>query len=900
MERYEVLEQIGKGSFGSALLVRHKQERKKYVLKKIRLARQSDRARRSAHQEMELISTVRNPFVVEYKDSWVEKGCYVCIVIGYCEGGDMTETIKRACGVHFPEEKLCQWLVQLLMALDYLHSNHILHRDVKCSNIFLTKEQDIRLGDFGLAKILTSDDLTSSVVGTPSYMCPELLADIPYGSKSDIWSLAGCCMYEMSAHKPPFKATDVQTLISKIHKLIMDPIPAMYSGSFRGLIKSMMRKNPELRPSASELLNHPYLQPYISMVYMKLESPRRSQWCETKERRRSFSSNDRRLTPSVSDTEAGSVSSSGRASHSPMFSGRKVPEVTVGVVSEEIVAQRQEGVVKKQSGAAAKTPRMAGTSTKQPKRLETPSSTPRTVQLTERRRRASLPLVVENPYACESDISVNAPRFDKIVEYPEDLFQNRETTSSGGVARRSSFSSMTTTKDKCTTTVQTRSVSEVKQRRFDTSSYQQRAEALEGLLEFSARLLQQESGEGESERMKGGGGDKVEAEILEPYQLSFSDLLDRKRCQLISTNVMEALGPNGPGLLCITGVLGSALLRRKLLPMARKLALLDPDKRNRILKEHHLGSDVPLKNPERLVSSFAMHLHYQPPSSNSSLWYDPGSGVGTTLDSLEDDDDDFNNLGDVFRKLGFCMMELGLSIARVCDREIGGGFLEGTLLDSCTAKGRLIHYHSPADQSFLREEAQRMRKHSISGKYRNGSHFNLWQQWHYDYGIFTILTDPLFLSSHSCQDCNLITSHSYLRIFHPSNNKFYMVKTPQDSFIVQIGESADILSNGKLRSTLHCVCRPDQLEHISRETFAVFLQPKWNHTFSVSEHTMEHIRSGSLQRRPILDTDEVSKADIHNVVPPLSSRIRDGMTFAEFSRETTKQYYGGSGLQSNR
>ncbi|KAG2325340.1 hypothetical protein Bca52824_008068 [Brassica carinata] len=61
---------------------------------------------------------------------------------------------------------------------------------------------------------------------------------------------------------------------------------------------------------------------------------------------------------------------------------------------------------------------------------------------------------------------------------------------------------------------------------------------------------------------------------------------------------------------------------------------------------------------------------------------------------------------------------------------------------------------------------------------------------------------------------------------------------------------------------------------------------------------MEHLRSDCLQRHQVLDRDEVSKADIHSTVPPLWSRIRDGMTFAEFSRETTKQYYGGSGLQS--
>lgn len=310
------------------------------------------------------------------------------------------------------------------------------------------------------------------------------------------------------------------------------------------------------------------------------------------------------------------------------------------------------------------------------------------------------------------------------------------------------------------------------------------------------------------------------------------------------------------------------------------------------------------------MSSFAMQMKY-------------GDEFPLRFEGSEVEDGEFKNLGFAFRELGFCMMELGLCLARVCDKQIGGCELEQSLLQCGTAKGRLIHYHSVADNVAIKEAVNRKRhsrgsNNGLRGSCRlddddddddyDDSNSKLWQQWHYDYGIFTILTTPMFmLSNGSCeQECDSPSGHTYLQVFNPEINRVLMVKASRGSFIAQVGESADVLSRGRLRATLHSVCRPAKMENLSRESFVLFLQPAWSKTFSLTDYPVEQLRvadqsSESCDEETCCSRQETNglTRKIHEIVPPLLSRLQDGMTFAEFSKETTKQYYGGSGLQSN-
>ncbi|KAK9055754.1 hypothetical protein SSX86_026839 [Deinandra increscens subsp. villosa] len=414
-----------------------------------------------------------------------------------------------------------------------------------------------------------------------------------------------------------------------------------------------------------------------------------------------------------------------------------------------------------------------------------------------------------------------------------------------------------------------------------------------------------------------------EGETLELYNLHYSDLMalsssvhqlptayeNVEYLESVMSTIMKNLGPSGPGLLAITGVPNASDLRRTLLPMARKLALLNNEDRKRVLKDHGLGSDVPLKNIDRTVSPFAMQLKYNmnPDVSNlCNINHAETEGHSSNIECPCE----FKHLGNVFKDLGTCMIDLGLRLARVCDKIIGGHELEQSLLESCSAKGRLIHYHSVLDNLIL-QASNGTRSKTKKTERTCSNHSDLWQQWHYDYGVFTVLTAPMFMfapenngSSKSSEgkECPSPSGHTYLQILDPNKNSVVTVKASSESFIVQVGESGDILSKGKLRATLHSVCRPKSLENLSRETFVVFLQPSWSKTLNAYDFSVESLSSNGEDSRTCDGETLCQKpsSDIGKLVPPLCDRLKNGMTFAEFSRETTKQYYGSSGLQSKR
>ncbi|XP_066472141.1 serine/threonine-protein kinase Nek4 isoform X2 [Tiliqua scincoides] len=262
---YAFVRAVGKGSYGEVSLVRQRQDHKQYVIKKLNLKHASNRERKAAEQEAQLLSQLKHPNIVTYRESWEGEDGLLYIVMGFCEGGDLYHKLKEQKGKLLPENQVVEWFVQIAMALQYLHERHILHRDLKTQNVFLTRSNIIKVGDLGIARVLENQsDMASTLIGTPYYMSPELFSNKPYNYKSDVWAL-GCCAYEMATLKHAFNAKDMNSLVYRIIEGKLPPMPKDYSIQLKELIQTMLSKKPEERPSIRSILRQPYIKHQIAL-----------------------------------------------------------------------------------------------------------------------------------------------------------------------------------------------------------------------------------------------------------------------------------------------------------------------------------------------------------------------------------------------------------------------------------------------------------------------------------------------------------------------------------------------------------------------------------------------------------------------------------------------------------
>ena len=260
---YIIKERLGTGAFGIVYKVVKKNTNIIYVIKQIPLLGLTSKQKDDVKLEAKILSSVRSVYIVRYYESFEENN-YLNIVMEYCDGGDLCEFINKnkSTRILLREELVWNLFLKICIGLATLHKYKILHRDLKTLNIFLTKDLDVKIGDFGVAKILTQSGFAKTIIGTPYYLSPELCEEQPYNDKSDVWAL-GCILYELCTYRHPFNAKCQASLVMKIIQSEPEPIHKYYSFELQKLINLILDKNHLTRPSCHEILSYPFVMEKI-------------------------------------------------------------------------------------------------------------------------------------------------------------------------------------------------------------------------------------------------------------------------------------------------------------------------------------------------------------------------------------------------------------------------------------------------------------------------------------------------------------------------------------------------------------------------------------------------------------------------------------------------------------
>jgi len=167
-ENYKKIKLLGEGSFGKAYLVEATSNKSLAVIKQMDLTNMSEEERRDTLFEAKILERLKHPNIIGFREVYKIKNGKLCIVMDYADGGDLSQKIRDRKGSFFKESEILDIFVQICLAMKHIHDRKVLHRDLKSQNIFLTKANMVKLGDFGIAKMLTStNQLVKTMVGTP-------------------------------------------------------------------------------------------------------------------------------------------------------------------------------------------------------------------------------------------------------------------------------------------------------------------------------------------------------------------------------------------------------------------------------------------------------------------------------------------------------------------------------------------------------------------------------------------------------------------------------------------------------------------------------------------------------------------------------------------------------------